>query len=143
MADASVSAIVETINPTTDETVLIEYATNFVETYTTVGTCDATGEKSFRFPSAVDKKGVPFRAWKWRITFARGSTVTNTPQLVKITLVWRPKVETLYGIGATIVWSGLATFVILKIVDAAFGLRVGEEEEVEGLDINLHGEVVP
>ncbi len=48
----------------------------------------------------------------------------------------------LWGIGATIVWSALATFVILKIVDAIIGLRVSEEHEIEGLDINLHGEVV-
>ena len=31
---------------------------------------------------------------------------------------------------------------ILKIVDALIGLRVTAEEEVEGLDINLHGETV-
>ena len=31
---------------------------------------------------------------------------------------------------------------ILKIVDALIGLRVTDEEEVEGLDINLHGETV-
>ena len=48
----------------------------------------------------------------------------------------------LYGIAATVVWSGLATFIILKVVGAAIGLRVAEDEEIEGLDINLHGEVV-
>ncbi len=47
-----------------------------------------------------------------------------------------------YGITATIVWSGIASFVILKVVDAAIGLRVSRDAEVEGLDINLHGEVV-
>jgi Amt family ammonium transporter len=30
--------------------------------------------------------------------------------------------------------------VILKVVDLVTGLRVGEEQEVEGLDITLHGE---
>jgi len=40
------------------------------------------------------------------------------------------------------VWCAVATFVILKIVDALVGLRVTNEEEVEGLDINLHGETV-
>jgi Amt family ammonium transporter len=39
-------------------------------------------------------------------------------------------------------WCAVATFIILKIVDAAIGLRVTAEEEVEGLDINLHGETV-
>ena len=34
------------------------------------------------------------------------------------------------------------TFVLLKAIDVAVGLRVGEEEEREGLDIALHGEQV-
>ncbi|MDP2621803.1 MAG: ammonia channel protein, partial [Hyphomicrobiales bacterium] len=48
----------------------------------------------------------------------------------------------IYGIAATIVWSAVASFVILKIIDALIGLRVERETEVEGLDIGLHGEVV-
>jgi ammonium transporter, Amt family len=48
----------------------------------------------------------------------------------------------LYGIVATIVWTGVGAFVILKVVDAIVGLRVDKEMEVEGLDIGLHGEVV-
>ncbi len=46
------------------------------------------------------------------------------------------------GTLATIIWSGVVTFIILKVVDAIIGLRVSKEVEVEGLDINLHGEVV-
>jgi ammonium transporter, Amt family len=42
--------------------------------------------------------------------------------------------------GITIVLSIVATFVILKIVDAVVGLRVTEEEELQGLDVSLHGE---
>ena len=48
----------------------------------------------------------------------------------------------LKGIVATIVWCGVITFVILKIIDVTIGLRVNQEQEVEGLDINLHGETV-
>ncbi|MGE0658830.1 MAG: ammonium transporter [Reyranellaceae bacterium] len=48
----------------------------------------------------------------------------------------------LIGCVATIVWCAVATFVILKIIDVIMGLRVPEEVEVEGLDINLHGETV-
>jgi len=40
----------------------------------------------------------------------------------------------------TVVWSGVLTYIILKIVDAVVGLRVTEEEEREGLDVVLHGE---
>ncbi len=46
------------------------------------------------------------------------------------------------GIAATLAWSAFATFVILKIIDLVIGLRVDKDAEIEGLDINLHGEVV-
>jgi Amt family ammonium transporter len=43
---------------------------------------------------------------------------------------------------ATIVYSGIMTFILLKIVDVIIGLRVSEEEEREGLDVSQHGERV-
>ncbi|HMR31196.1 MAG TPA: ammonium transporter [Geminicoccaceae bacterium] len=46
------------------------------------------------------------------------------------------------GILWTVVWSGVASFVILKVIDLVMGLRVDKETEVEGLDLALHGEVV-
>ena len=46
------------------------------------------------------------------------------------------------GIVATIVYCAIATFIILKVVQGIMGLRVDDETEVEGLDINLHGEIV-
>ncbi len=48
----------------------------------------------------------------------------------------------LVGVAATIVWSGLGTFVILIITNILVGVRVSQAVEIEGLDINLHGEVV-
>ncbi len=39
-------------------------------------------------------------------------------------------------------YCGIATFIILKVIDMIVGLRVSPEVEVEGLDINLHGETV-
>jgi Amt family ammonium transporter len=48
----------------------------------------------------------------------------------------------LWGSLVCIAWCAIATFIILKIVDALIGLRVTTEEEVEGLDINLHGETI-
>ncbi|MCB1877969.1 MAG: ammonium transporter [Chromatiales bacterium] len=44
------------------------------------------------------------------------------------------------GIGATALWSGIISWVLLKIIDMAVGLRVNLEEETEGLDIALHEE---
>jgi ammonium transporter, Amt family len=48
-----------------------------------------------------------------------------------------------WGVVATIAWCAIATFVLLKIIDVVMGLRVTKETEVDGLDLNLHGEVVP
>ncbi len=44
------------------------------------------------------------------------------------------------GVLLTIIFVGIASFVILKIVDLIIGLRVTEEQETEGLDIALHDE---
>ncbi|RTL75539.1 MAG: ammonium transporter, partial [Bradyrhizobiaceae bacterium] len=46
------------------------------------------------------------------------------------------------GIVVTIVWSGGATYVLLKLIDARVGARVSHEHEVEGLDITQHGEAL-
>jgi len=48
----------------------------------------------------------------------------------------------LYDVLGTFIWSGVGTFIILKLIDMTMGLRVSKEVEVEGLDINLHGETV-
>ena len=48
----------------------------------------------------------------------------------------------LEGIVATIIYCGIVTLVLLKIVDMLMGIRVDEETEISGLDYNLHGETV-
>ena len=48
----------------------------------------------------------------------------------------------LYDVGITFLYCAVGTFIILKLVDMIIGLRVSPEVEVEGLDINLHGETV-
>jgi Amt family ammonium transporter len=45
-----------------------------------------------------------------------------------------------WGVGLTIIWSGLVSLVAYKIVDGLVGLRVSEETEREGLDVREHGE---
>jgi Amt family ammonium transporter len=46
----------------------------------------------------------------------------------------------LAGVAATLVWSGVFTWVLLKLTDALSGMRVGSEDENEGLDTVLHNE---
>ena len=48
----------------------------------------------------------------------------------------------IYGIGATIAYCAVGTFVILMVVKLFFGLRVDKATEIEGLDLRLHGETV-
>jgi Amt family ammonium transporter len=45
-----------------------------------------------------------------------------------------------WGVGTTLVWSGVVAFIAYKIVDIVIGLRVPEEVEREGLDTTEHGE---
>ena len=44
------------------------------------------------------------------------------------------------GVVATLVWSAVLTYIIVKVTSALVGLRVDEDEEIEGLDIITHGE---
>jgi ammonium transporter, Amt family len=55
----------------------------------------------------------------------------------------RQVIVQLYGIGCTVVYDAIVSLVLLKIIDFVIGLRVDTDSEREGLDLNLHGEVVP
>ncbi|HAC68526.1 MAG TPA: ammonia channel protein [Pseudomonas sp.] len=44
------------------------------------------------------------------------------------------------GVLVTVVYTGVVTYVILKVVDVTMGLRVSEEEESVGLDLAQHNE---
>jgi Amt family ammonium transporter len=46
------------------------------------------------------------------------------------------------GVGVTVLWCAIGTWITLKLVDALVGLRVGAEQEREGLDVALHGEAM-
>jgi len=62
------------------------------------------------------------------VGFADGMTMTSQ--------VWA-QVE---GVGVTLIYGGVVTFIILKVLDMVMGLRVTEEQESEGLDLALHDE---
>ncbi|MBM3533109.1 MAG: ammonium transporter [Alphaproteobacteria bacterium] len=48
----------------------------------------------------------------------------------------------IYGVAVVVAYDAVVTFIIAKVVDMAIGLRVDADTEREGLDLNLHGEVV-
>ena len=40
----------------------------------------------------------------------------------------------------TVLWTGIGSYVILKVIGAVIGLRVDQQDEIEGLDLSQHGE---
>ena len=61
---------------------------------------------------------------------ARSPTTTSSAQM--ISQVW--------GVGTTLVWSGVGSAILYKVVDVIVGLRATVESEREGLDITEHTE---
>ncbi len=57
-----------------------------------------------------------------------------------ITTLGAQVVVQLIGVGATVCYAGVVTFIILELVDAMVGLRVSEQEEKVGLDMATHNE---
>lgn len=49
-------------------------------------------------------------------------------------------ISQLWGVGTTIIWSGIVSLIAYKVVDMVIGLRVTVDEEREGLDTTSHGE---
>ena len=49
-------------------------------------------------------------------------------------------IKQVIAVAATMAYTAIATWILLKITDVIVGLRVTEEEEREGLDVALHGE---
>jgi Amt family ammonium transporter len=58
-------------------------------------------------------------------------SITSIPQQLMVQLT---------GIGAVLLYTAVATFVILKVINLITGLRVDELEERQGLDIHSHNE---
>ena len=48
----------------------------------------------------------------------------------------------LYAVVVTIIWSGVLTYVLLKVIAFLLPLRVSRQNEIEGLDITQHGEAL-
>jgi Amt family ammonium transporter len=59
--------------------------------------------------------------------------IENNPQQVLLQF---------YGVVITLVWTAVATFVLLKLVGVFAPLRVSVQQELEGLDISQHGEAL-
>jgi Amt family ammonium transporter len=49
-------------------------------------------------------------------------------------------INQLIGVGVTAVFAIIGSVIILSLISITIGLRVKEETEIEGLDVNEHGE---
>jgi Amt family ammonium transporter len=72
------------------------------------------------------------------------SASADTPAGVSGLIEGNPKqlLIQLAGVAATLVWSGVATFALLKLIALIVPLRVSKENEFEGLDVSQHGEAL-
>ena len=89
-----------------NETVLVQYATDYTESYTTAVTLNSTtmgaaaGTYSYNFGSSA---GIAYRSIKFKLTLSRSSATTtglekfNTPDVVSLTLGWRKKLPAKWG----------------------------------------------
>ena len=102
---------VECQRMTANETVVVDYGLNYAATYTNFGTITADGLTTYTFPNSTTPTGTAFRSIRFRLTFARGTVNTNSPDIVSMTFVYRKKLRPRWG--ATFVinvgteWKGL------------------------------------
>lgn len=89
----------ETRNPTSSETVTLAYARNFVESFTTLGTNSSAEEKVYNFNDASSNPtGLAFRSIRFRATLNRGTTNTNSPDMVKLAFAYTRTFSYLKGV---------------------------------------------
>ncbi|MDA9831405.1 ammonia channel protein, partial [Akkermansiaceae bacterium] len=69
-----------------------------------------------------------------------GLGLSNDPETGEVYSSMQQLVVQLKSLGITIVWSAVATMIIVLIIKKTVGLRVSEETEEEGLDSAEHGE---
>jgi len=53
---------------------------------------------------------------------------------------WTQVIAQSKAVGMTLLWSGVGSFIIFKIIDYTVGLRPSVDKEREGLDLTDHGE---
>jgi Amt family ammonium transporter len=110
----------------------------------------STVKTAFGYDDSLDVFGVHgiggFTGTLLAGVFAVGalSATPETPGGIPGLLEGNPQqvVAQLYGIAVTLLWSGVVTFVILKVISALVPLRVKQEDEVMGLDVSQHGEAI-
>ena len=90
---------VEVQNAGSDETVAVQYALNYTDSYTSMGTISSDGTTTYTFGSSL---GTGFRSIKFKLTLSRESGTTaaimkKSPDVVSLALEYRKKLDAKYG----------------------------------------------
>jgi hypothetical protein len=86
---------VEVDGASSDETVLVQYATNYNESFSSLGTISSDGTTTYSFGSGA---GTNFRSIKFKLTLSRGSSDTKkTPDITSMVLIFRKKLNPKWG----------------------------------------------
>jgi hypothetical protein len=90
---------VEVEDSSSNESVVVQYAINYTESYTSMGTITSDGTTTYAFGSNV---GTDFRSIKFKLTLAREAGTTaaimkKSPDVVSLTLEYRKKLPPKYG----------------------------------------------
>jgi len=93
-------------------------------------------KRKFRYDDSLDVFGVHC------VGGAVGALLTGVLASKQISGVEGNVKVQLIGVGVTLVYSFVVSWIILKLIDKTIGLRVSLHEEQTGLDISLHGEQV-
>ena len=94
---------VEVQDASGNETVAVSYATDYSTSYTDLTTITSTtldassGTQTFLLPSSASPVGVAFRSIKFKLTLARGSDTSKSPDVVSISLEFRKKLDAKWG----------------------------------------------
>ncbi len=83
----------ETADCNSNQTVKIEYGTDYTESYTTMGTITSNGITTYTFGSSL---GTTFRSIQFKITLATNTKVVS-PDMISLTLEYRKKLDTKFG----------------------------------------------
>ena len=84
---------IETAECNSNQTVAVSYATDYTESYTSLGTITSNGVTTYTFGSSL---GTTFRSIKFKLTLATNTTAAS-PDVISMTLEFRKKLDSKFG----------------------------------------------